>query len=398
MSISQVVILCGGIGSRLGELTASTPKPLLPVNGKPFLAYLLSEARRHGIRRALLLAGYRAVDVQRFADEFSKKLGMSVQVSVEPEQAGTGGAFWYARDLLDEKFLVMNGDSWFDINLLDLNLRANTISGASVTMALRWVKDSSRYGVVDLIDGRIKRFAARSDQKGGGMVNGGVYVMSREIVRSCGPKCSLEQEVLPVLAERDQLAGYRYDGFFIDIGVPTSYTEAQKSVPQQTIRPAAFLDRDGVLNQDLGYVGSVSRFHWLAGAKDAVKALNDKGYYVFVITNQAGVARGLYTESDVVALHQHMQADLRAEGAHIDDFRYCPHHPEGTDPDYKKKCAWRKPGTGMIRDLMNAWRIDSSKSILVGDKESDIIAGMNAGILSYKITDGGLKYLVDRHA
>ena len=108
-------------------------------------------------------------------------------------------------------------------------------------------------------------------------------------------------------------------------------------------RPAIFLDRDGVLNVDRGYVHRIEDFAWLPGAIDAIKIANDRDWLVFVVTNQSGVARGLYDEERVRFLHDHMQQELRRHGAHIDDFRYCPYHPEATVAKYAQASTWRKP-------------------------------------------------------
>ncbi|MFV3126213.1 HAD family hydrolase [Niveispirillum sp. KHB5.9] len=152
-------------------------------------------------------------------------------------------------------------------------------------------------------------------------------------------------------------------------------------------RPAAFLDRDGVLNVDVGYAHRPDQIEWLPGARETVRYLNEHGYYVFVVTNQAGVARGYYDEEAVQALHAWMQADLAHAGAHVDDWRYCPYHPDGIVPRYRRSHPWRKPGPGMIQDLLAKWPVTLQGSFLLGDKESDLQAAAAAGIPGY-LVDG----------
>ncbi len=142
--------------------------------------------------------------------------------------------------------------------------------------------------------------------------------------------------------------------------------------PKRVARPAAFLDRDGVLNVDHGYVHASEQLDWIAGSPQAVKLLNDAGYLVLVITNQAGVARGYYDEATVKAFHAHMKAELAAQGAHIDAFYYCPHHPEGTVKALAVRCDCRKPGPGMLEQAAREWPIDTAASFLIGDKDSDM--------------------------
>lgn len=159
-------------------------------------------------------------------------------------------------------------------------------------------------------------------------------------------------------------------------------------------RPAAFLDRDGVLNEDVGYLHRVADFVWCPGAREAVRMLNAAGFWVFVFTNQSGVGRGYYGEPEIARLHAWMQDGLAAAGAHVDAFRYCPHHPQATVEAYRKECRCRKPGPGMIEDLMADWPVAAAGSFVIGDKARDITAGRAAGLPGYLYSEGRLDALV----
>ena len=159
-------------------------------------------------------------------------------------------------------------------------------------------------------------------------------------------------------------------------------------------RPAAFLDRDGVLNFDDGYIGTRERIRWVPGVATAIRTLNEAGYFVFVISNQSGVARGMFGEQDVRDLHDWMRNELQRDGARIDDFRFCPHHAEGSVADYAVDCDCRKPKPGMLRDLMTAWPVRAQGSFVIGDKLSDVEAAKAAGLPGFLFVGGDLAAFV----
>jgi D,D-heptose 1,7-bisphosphate phosphatase len=387
--LSQAVFLVGGLGTRLKERTKATPKPLLDVGGRPFLDYLLDEAARQSFTDILLLAGHFGDQVKNLYDGRTWR-GAQIRVLCENEPLGTGGALRFALPRLQQQFLLANGDSFFDINLRALSA---DLPESGAAMALRNVA-GDRYGRVKLEDGQVLSFHAPSENVKG-PINGGIYALSRAVVETIPDgKISLEGDIFPSLAARGSIRGREFDGYFIDIGVPQDLERAQTELPRHVHRPAVFFDRDGVLNRDVGYLHRPGDFEWLEGAKAAVRLCNDAGYFVFVVTNQAGVARGYYDESDVETLHAWIGAELAREGAYVDAFEYCPHHLEGVRPEYRRACRRRKPAPGMILDLLANWPVDKEASFLIGNTQSDLDAATAAGIAAHHYQSGDLAAFV----
>ena len=318
----------------------------------------------------------------------SAGVARTVSVVSEPAQMGTGGALKHAAPRLDDKFLLLNGNSFFDFNILDLAAPAH--SPAIVRVALKKDHAGDRYGRVLLDRDFIKTFLPAGAQPNG-PINSGVYCVDRDILSFIdeGP-CSLEQAVFPRLAEKGQLRATLYDGFFIDIGVPADFERAQTELPARVRRPAVFFDRDGVLNIDKAYVHKVEDFEWVAGAREAIKLCNDRGYLTFVVTNQAGVARGYYGIEAIQTLHDWMSADLAKIGAHIDEFQYCPYHEEGVVAEWRQASDRRKPAPGMILDCLKGWPVRKESSLLVGDMPHDLQAAVAAGIKGHLFEGGDL--------
>ncbi|MET3792221.1 HAD-IIIA family hydrolase [Aquamicrobium terrae] len=390
MAVRQAVFLVGGKGTRLGALTATTPKPLLPIAPDMLVLDLLIEnAARHGFTDIVLLAGHLGDRVELLYHG-RRIRGATIRVVREPEPAGTGGALRHAAELLDPWFLLANGDSWFDINLCAFAVAPPRNGLARI--ALRRIDDCARYGSVELHGKRITAFVEKKATAAGpGLINGGIYLLNRAVLDHVPGPCSIERDVFPALVRRGGVEGQVFDNYFLDIGLPETLAQGRREFPALLARPAAFLDRDGVLNIDRGYTYRPEQLYWTEDAREAVLALNEAGYLVFVVTNQAGVAHGFYHEADVHAFHARMQAELADIGAHVDAFYHCPFHPDATVRRYRHPShPDRKPNPGMLLKARREWRVSDRGSFLIGDRESDIEAAIRAGIPGLRYEGGSL--------
>jgi D-glycero-D-manno-heptose 1,7-bisphosphate phosphatase len=392
-TIRQCAILVGGLGTRLGALTATTPKPILPCGDRPFLSWLMREFVRFGVTDFLLLTGHLSEEIERAAAAIQASLPRHVHVALseEPIRAGTGGAVFHARDRLEERFLLCNGDSLFDCNLAHLLAAAANGDGSTTGwMVLRRLADASRYGVVALEGDHVTAFRERPHPGSPGVINGGIYLFDRRLVDYLRPACSLEADVLPGLAAAGALRGIEAQGYFRDIGVPDDFAAAQTEIPALLHRRALLLDRDGVINVDHGYVGTRERFEFVPGALEAIAHATRSGWHVFVVTNQSGVARGYYTEDAVRDLMAWVADQARMAGGTIDDYRYCPYHEQAEIEAYRQAHPWRKPEPGMLLDLIRAWELDPVRCVLIGDQPTDLQAAAAAGVAAYLFTGGNL--------
>ncbi|MDC7784330.1 sugar phosphate nucleotidyltransferase [Rhodoplanes sp. TEM] len=379
--IRQAVVLVGGRGTRLGELARDVPKPLLPIDGdRVFLDYILESVARHGYFDVVLLAGHLGEQVEsRYAGRTLH--GSTLRVLREPEPLGTGGALTVARAVLDDAFLMMNGDALFDINLRALEAEAS-VDGATATLALKALDDTGRYGRVTVEDGRVVAFVEKDPTvRAPGTINGGIYVLRRSVVDLAAPlPCSIERDVFPLLVTRGEVRGRVFDDYFIDIGTPESLARGRAELPAVRVRPAVFLVRDAVLDVGRGAATRADDLALVDGAAEAVRHLNDRGYFVFLVDDRPGIARGDDMHDDSTPFTLALRACLARAGAHVDGVYAASCQRSGTGARSTIEQDDGVSGAGLLHRAFAEWPIARAGSFLVAVKPAEAAAAARVGL------------------
>lgn len=375
----KVIILAGGLGTRLRTVVKDVPKPMAEIDGTPFLEILMDNMLHYGADEFVLCVSYMREKISSYFGASYK--GCPVRYSVEEEPLGTGGAIKQAFDLfgLDEA-IVINGDSFIKMDYADFYKKN---SAQILSIALKYMDNASRYGLVETQGDYILRFNEKSTEAKSGLINAGIYLINKALWQYAPKenKFSFEKDVLEKYIGKIKASFYQTEDYFIDIGVPESYAQANRELKQVIgfKNKALFLDRDGVINVDKHHVYKIEDCEFIDGIFDLCRKAKSQGYKIIVVTNQAGIAKGIYTEEDYFKFRDYVHAEFEKQGCPIDAEYYCPYHIEGLGK-YRKDSEDRKPNPGMILKAAKDFNIDLSQSILIGDKESDIEAGKNAGV------------------
>ena len=387
MQISQAVILCGGYGKRLGKITLNTPKPLIKIKNLTIIEYIIKNLSRFGINKILLLCHYKH---NLFIKKFHNKIyyGAKIKCIKEKNLMGSSGALYNAKNNLEKNFLLCNGDTFFDINISDLIFEFFK-KKKMAQIALKRSISKKRYDTFGL---KKQGNIIEDVNKKYNLINSGIYILSKKIVPYLKKFESLEKKVFKKLIKEKKIFGKEYKNEFLDMGTYSSLKRLPKFLDKILFKPCLFLDRDGVINKDTGYVFKQKNFKWRKKIFEFIKKYNDKNYYVIIITNQSGIGRGYYTEKDLSKLNEWVCQKIRSKGGNIDNIYFAPYFKNSKFSKYRKEKKMRKPNIGMILRAKKDFKINIKKSILIGDSDVDKYTAINSGI-DYKIVQFNSKLI-----
>ena len=374
----DAIILCGGYGTRIQKYTKNKiPKSLIRIKKKFFLDYLLKKISIYPFNKIIIVAGFKGKKI--FKEYNKKKINLiDIECVVEKKPNGTGAALNSIKKKIVNDFVLFNGDTFANCPIekfFKKSLNKNFIGKIILT------KNKSKSLTKNLLNLYINKDKEIYFSKKSPLINSGTIFLKKNIKKFLTKNISsFENDILKKLIIKKKIAGEIDNGFFVDIGTEKNLNYAKKMLPKIFYRPALFLDRDGVINKDFGYVHTKKKLSYNKKIFQIINNFQKKDYFIFIVTNQAGIAKGFYSLKQFIEFQKYIKKDLFKKNIYINDIEFCPHHPEAPIKKYKINCNCRKPKNGMIKNLKKKWHIDLNKSLFIGDNKTDYMCAKSLHI------------------
>ncbi|MDO4978956.1 MAG: HAD-IIIA family hydrolase [Candidatus Saccharibacteria bacterium] len=391
----KTVIMAGGKGTRIASIASDIPKPMIPIGGVPVLEHEIKQLAEQGFDDIIITVSHLGSVIMDYFDDGSR-FNVKIEYFFEEVPLGNAGALFQMKEKLTEDFLLLNADAIFDIDFKRF-VEFHKSHGKAVTIFTHPNNHPYDSGlIVTNEDGVVEQWLAKEDDRPEfykNRVNAGLHVLSPEVL-DLGidtPTIDLDRQVLKPMVVKGEVMAYDSPEYVMDMGTPERYHKVEKDYNDGIVEAknlarkqrAIFIDRDGTINEHIGFVRSADDIKILPGVAEAIKKINESGRLAIVITNQPVIARGEVTEEELWMMHNKIETLLGEEGAYLDGIYYCPHHPDkgfvGEIPELKIECDCRKPKPGLILRAAENFNIDLNNSWMIGDSENDVLAGKNAG-------------------
>lgn len=391
----KTVIMAGGKGTRISSIASDIPKPMIRIGAKPVLEHELESLKNQGLTDIIITVSHLGNIIMDYFGN-GAKFGVHIDYYFEKEPLGNAGALFKLKDKLTEDFLLLNADSIFDI---DFNrfVEYHRLKGGLATIFTHPNSHPCDSGlIITDINNCVKKWLSKEDDRPvfyKNRVNAGLHILSPKLLDQTfnTQKIDLDHQILKPLAGTNKMFAYDSPEYVKDMGTPDRFYSVSEDFKSGKVQArnlkykqkAIFLDRDGTINRENGFIKSTDAFELGCKTAEAIKKINNSGYLAIVITNQPVIARGACSLDELNEIHNKMETELGKSGAFIDGLYFCPHHPdkgfEGERPEYKIICECRKPKPGMIFQAAKDFNIDISQSYMIGDSENDVICGRDAG-------------------
>lgn len=398
----KVVIMAGGKGTRIASIASDIPKPMIKIGDKPILEHEIECLKKQGLTDIIITVSHLGNIIMEYFGDGSKispatgkEFGVNIEYFVEETPLGNAGALFKIKNKLKSDFLLLNADSLFNV---DFNrfIKFHKENEALVTLFTHPNSHPYDSGLIITDENNIVlEWLNKEDERPvwyNNRVNAGLHIISPQILEKNieKEKIDLDRDLLKPLAGTGKMYAYNSPEYVKDMGTPERYYSVCNDLLSGKVfnknlinkQKAIFLDRDGTVNEYVGFLRNIDEFQLIENTAEAIKKINSSEYLAIIVTNQPVIARGEVTYEELKQIHKKMETLLGQEGAYLDGIYYCPHHPksgfEGEIKELKIECECRKPKPGMLLEAAKDFNIDLEKSWIIGDSENDILAGKNA--------------------
>lgn len=405
-TLCNIAILAGGKGTRLKSRTGNIPKPMALLLGKPVLQHQIELCKKQGFFNIALLVHYEHEVIRNYFEDGSN-FGVNITYIAEEHPRGTAGALSDALDILSDDFLVLYGDTYFEVDL-NLFFDYHNRSKSEISLMLHPNDHPIDSDLVEIDENykvtAIHPYPRTHNTYLPNLVNAALYVVNKDVFKGIIPTCGkfdLAKNAFPILINNGaNIFGYVSQEYIKDMGTPERIDKVERDIknglPEKlstnVYRSAIFLDRDGTINEEVNHLSKPEQLRLIKGSGEAIRKINRKGLLTVVITNQPVIARGDLTFDGLNKIKNKLDYELGLEGAYLDKTFICPHHPDkgfaGEIRELKIVCNCRKPKTGLIDQAVRELKIDRNQSWFIGDTTSDILAGKKSGLKTILVGTG----------
>ena len=375
--IKDLIILAGGKGTRLRKYTKNKPKPLVKIGKSSILEKIINNLSKYQFRKIFIITGHKSDLI--YKKFHNKYINFNQIVCLKEKEAmGTGGYIQKNIKKFTPSFYVVNADSFCDFNFIEFEkIKLRTSLGKIVLTKCKDYTQNKKLNNLNISKNKII-----IETKKNRLMNAGIYLLKKKCFMGKFNKnyISLETDIILPLIKNKKICGYLNDGFFIDIGTPANFLKAQSEFKKNLVKPAIFLDRDGTINEDYGYVHNFKNFKLKKNILRTLKYLHNKKIYFFIVTNQAGIAKKKFTFEDFNKFQIQFKKFFSKYNIYFDYVAFCPFHENALDLRYKKKTNYRKPGNLMVKNILKHYYVDLKNSIFIGDSKKDYLCAKKSNI------------------
>lgn len=404
----QALILAGGKGTRLSELTKNEiPKPMVKMLGKPLLEYAIDRLKENGITDIFISIGHLHEKIEEYFGN-GEKFGVNITYLCENEPLGSGGALYFLKGKIDDDFVVCSADAIFDIDIKRM-YEFHKSKDALITLFAHpnlhpydsdlIITDDNDCVLEINSKNNVRNFYYKN------LVNAGFFIINPKMLKYFTElkKINLEHDFINNYVPQKCVFAYKSSEYIKDVGTVERFNLTSKDIQNNIVvhknlkykQKAIFLDRDGTINVYKGFINNHKDIELLPTVVDAIKKINDSGYLAIIISNQPVIARGEASKEDVDECFKKIETLLGEKGAYIDGVYYCPHHPHsgfiGEVKELKINCECRKPKIGLIEKAQKDFNLDLNSCYMIGDTSVDIETGKNAGIKTILVKTGKIE-------